>query len=331
MPALIPASMPSPLPIPAFVSRLLRRVAPSDPATALLHRPVLDQQAIRSLFLLSLQDRQRDQTREVAGNQAGDVRSPQRGQGLDYEESRPYQGGDEPRFINWRLSARVGGLQMKLFREERRPGTVLLIDRRAGMRFGSRRRLKLAQALRLATTIAAAAYQTHASVAMLLLDEQLRWQDAQTGEDGMLQLLNTAAAAAPPLDASGTQTALDDALALLQQKLQPGSTLWLLSDLVDLSEQHRALLMALGSRANVHALLIDDPAERELPAAGLLQFATAGGTITLDSSDSTVRDHYSALAEAHFNQRQTLLRSAGIDWQHYSTTDERLDPWPTTR
>jgi len=323
--------MPTLLSIPSFVSRLLRRVAPTDPAAAILDRPVLDQQAIRSLFLRGLQDRQRDQTREVAGNQAGDARSPRRGQGIDYEESRAYQAGDEPRFMNWRLSARVGSLQMKLFREERRPGTVLLIDRRAGMRFGTRSRLKLTQALRLATTIAAAAYQTHASVSMLLLDVQLLWQEPQTGEDGILQLLNTAAVAAPPLDAGSTQAGLDDALALLQQKLQAGSTLWLLSDFTGLSERHRSLLMELGSRVNVHALLIDDPVEHELPTAGPLQFTTAGGSITLDSTDPAVRGQYAALAEAYFSERQTLLTAAGIDWQRCSTTDERLDPWPATR
>ena len=75
--------------------------------------------------LAQLQE-QSQHTHEVAHRLYGDAQSVYRGYGLDYEESRPYQRGDELRFMNWRLSARTGELYMKVFREERHPSVFVL-------------------------------------------------------------------------------------------------------------------------------------------------------------------------------------------------------------
>jgi uncharacterized protein (DUF58 family) len=73
---------------------------------------------------------------------------------MDYDESRPYFPGDELRFMNWRVTARTGEPHMKVFREERKPSVFIVVDRRQNMCFGTRRRLKVSQAVRAAAVTA---------------------------------------------------------------------------------------------------------------------------------------------------------------------------------
>jgi uncharacterized protein (DUF58 family) len=313
---------------PGWLQRLIpaagdRAKDPIDPA-----QPLLDEDEIRTLFLRALHRRRQQRQPEVTGTQTGEIRSVRRGPGLDYEESRAYQAGDEPRFMNWRLSARTGSLQRKVFREERRPAVVLLIDRRDTMRFGTCKRLKLTQALRLATVIGATAYQAQASVSTLLLDEPLRWCGAETSEPGILNLLVAAAAAAPPLPIGRQAQGFGQALDQLQEKLEPGSSLWLLSDFIDLTDEHRSRLLQLSAQAQVVAATIVDPAERQLPTAGRLQFATPQGPLSLDTSAPDVQAAYARMAANHYRRQQALLRDSGIACRSLSSLDDDLDAWP---
>ena len=118
-------------------------LAPSDHTLA----PLLDSKTIADLRQRSLGviDHKTKNT-SVLHREHGEYVSPRRGYGLDYEESRVYQPGDDLRFMNWRLTARSGEPHIKVFREERRPSAFILLDRRNGMRFGTRLRLKVTQA-----------------------------------------------------------------------------------------------------------------------------------------------------------------------------------------
>ena len=88
--------------------------------------------------------------REVFLRHPGDARSAHFGQGLDFEEVRAYQAGDDIRNMDWRTTARTGEPYLKVFREEHHPALHIVVDRGAGMRFGTTRQLKAAQAARVA-------------------------------------------------------------------------------------------------------------------------------------------------------------------------------------
>jgi uncharacterized protein (DUF58 family) len=92
--------------------------------------------------------------REVHDHHAGDWASRWLGRGLDFEESRLYSAGDDIRDMDWRTTARTGRAHLKIYREERQPLVHLVVDRGATMRFGTRRRLKVAQAARVAAVLA---------------------------------------------------------------------------------------------------------------------------------------------------------------------------------
>ena len=294
---------------------------------ARVNQPLLSETDIRALFLRRHERHEVRSVKDQASQQSGDRRSVYRGYGLDYEESRPYQPGDEPRYMNWRLSARTGSLQMKVFREERRPDVVILIDRRAAMRFGTRRRLKLTQALRVATMIAAImAKNEQASVSVLLMDETLRLQGPAVTRSAIVHLLAEVAAMAPPFGSDTEQVSFGQALDFLQEKLVAGSSLYLLSDFIDLSPQHQPQLMALSSRFQLRAHCFYDPAERALPSAGRLIFSSplAVGRSAANTSSRKVQADYQAAADRHYSRISSIFSALGLGCQMHSTLDEEI-------
>ncbi|MFZ1834409.1 MAG: DUF58 domain-containing protein, partial [Pseudomonadales bacterium] len=85
---------------------------------------------------------------------SGPLRSNMRGRGIEFEEVRAYEAGDDIRNIDWRVTARTGSAHTKLFREERERPVYLLVDQRRTMFFGSRHTLKSVQAIHAAALLA---------------------------------------------------------------------------------------------------------------------------------------------------------------------------------
>lgn len=271
---------------------------------------------------------------DTAHQRMGDARSIHRGYGLDYEESRPYQAGDDPRYMNWALTARSGELYMKVYREERRPGVFILVDRRASMRFGTRVRLKVAQAARVATCIGFAALQRHATVGGVILDSATQapqWIKANGDEHDAFALIHAASAACPPNNnmqtSSNNEPRFTDVLNMLQALITPGTQVYLISDFSDLGEQHRGQLLHLATENPLHAIHISDPAEQHLPKLGMAHFRAlnADSDMLLDTDSATLQTDYDMLAKNHVATRQQLFRSLGISYTPISTLDEDIE------
>jgi len=130
--------------------------------------PLLSPQQLQQLYLdASRRPPAAANQAQVSSTRIGDHHGQRHGAGMDYDDSRQYHPGDEPRHINWRLSARSGELQVKRFREERRPLCCVLLDRRNAMVFGTRRHLKVSQAARVAASTSFAASQQQYSLAIV--------------------------------------------------------------------------------------------------------------------------------------------------------------------
>jgi uncharacterized protein (DUF58 family) len=298
-------------------------------------QPLLNQSEILDLRSRVQSRRQNLQAAlyDTANQRMGDARSIYRGYGMDYEESRAYQSGDDPRYMNWSLTARTGELHMKVFREERRPGVFIVVDRRASMRFGTRVRLKATQAARAAAVITYAALQRHASVGGVILDFSSpapHWFKEADDEQDAFALINAAGAACPPTDivpTSALEPNFDDTLNMLRALLTPGTQLYLISDFIDAGERQRGQLLHLAAENEVHAIHICDPAELHLPDIGSAQFYTAGEQtlLSVDTHSSTVQMQYSAAAENHFADRKQLFHNLGITYTMVSTAEDEIE------
>ncbi len=254
--------------------------------------------------------------REVHDHHAGDWASRWLGRGLDFEESRPYSPGDDVRDMDWRTTARTGRAHLKIYREERQPLLHLVIDRGATMRFGTRRRLKVAQGARVVALLAFAAVNRNGVTGATLWDSEDDTLPARHGRQAALALIERAAAPCPPLagPAPGDSLHHADRLAALEASLPRGARLVLISDFAWLTAAHEPLLARLAARCDVWAIQIVDAVERALPDLGRVRFhdMTSGQRVWLDTAKAAVRAaSQSALLRRLDNQAAALAR-AGV-------------------
>lgn len=275
---------------------------------------------------------------EVEHRTLGDARSVYRGYGMDYDESRPYFPGDELRFMNWRVTARTGVPHMKVFREERKPGVFIVVDRRQDMRFGTRCRLKVTQAVRAAAVMAFDARLRNAPVAGVLLESaqksRLSWIAESFDEAGVFNFIREAnkpcsppvSAQTIPLSDSRNEESLSHVIKLITPMLAQGNSVILISDFNDLDDSCRPSLLELSMTHHLQAIHIIDPVEVELPGCGnLLVRSQNQSLIGIDSSNKQSSSQYRKVASSFLESKQQLFRSLAIPCQTVMTNDDRIE------
>ena len=266
--------------------------------------------------------------REVHDHHAGDWASRWLGRGLDFEESRLYSPGDDIRDMDWRTTARTGRPHLKIYREERQPAVHLVVDRGATMRFGTRKRLKVTQAARVAAILTFAATGQNGVVGATLWDREDDTLPARHGRLAALALIEQAAAPCPPLADPAPTDALrqTDRLAVLEESLPRGARLVLISDFAWLSAEHEPALARLAARFDVWAIQIVDPAEHELPDMGLVRFHDMAHhqDVWLDTAQSRVRDACQAAFARRLDAQADSLARAGIHHQRIASEADDL-------
>jgi len=228
--------------------------------------------------------------------------------------------------MDWRLSARSGELFLKVFREERRASVFILVDRRAGMRFGTRVRLKVTQAARVASLYAFNAQSRQAAVAGVMLQSSPHWIEDSFGLDAAFYFARQAARPAPPCGGV-PEPGLAEILSRLSRVLVPGTEICLISDFADLDDRCRPLLWQLASEHQLAAVQVVDPAEVELQSAGPLRLVTAtlGDSVRIDTSDPVTASRYAAAATTYLDQRQALFTGLNIPYLRLMTDCDRIE------
>ncbi len=293
-------------------------------------QPLLNNDEILDL-LLRVQSRNniRPHKHDISFRQIGDVRSIFRGHGMDYEESRHYQPGDDPRYMNWQLSARTGQHYMKVFREERQPGIFILVDRRCSMRFGTQQRLKITQAARIAAIAAFTAQESNFSIGGVILDTELEWFKENQNKQAVFDFIHQVARPASPVlnQEKYQEPEITDVLRMLNEVITAGSTIYLISDFLDLDEKSQATLLQLSSLHQVHAIQVTDKAEVELPQAGnlILKSAISNKKHVINSNSLFEQNKYKAVAASYFLSKKKLFRNIAIKYQQIFTTDEDIE------
>lgn len=267
--------------------------------------------------------------REVLLRHPGDARSAHLGRGLDFEEVRAYQAGDDIRAMDWRTTARTGEPYMKVYREEHHPALHIVVDRGAGMRFGTQRQLKVAQAARVAILAAVLESSAHACVGGTIMDHTPITLPCFAKQAGILQLAQASAAPCPPLSHQADREHVQwlDALRRIAATLPSGSRLLLLSDFHWLLPEDAPLLAHLALRHDLAAIHISDPVEQELPALGRMQFYDLAQQRLrwIDTGNRQVREHFSVAAAQQQKSIADLLAQLDIDYFALSTHEQAMD------
>ncbi len=230
-----------------------------------------------------------------------------RGTGLDFEEVRQYQEGDDIRNMDWKVTARTNVPHMKVFREERERSVLLCIDKSPHMSFGTRGTFKSVQAARAAALLGWAANSLNDRVGGLL------YGDAATGQQhfrstkdrrALWRLLH--ALSRPGAEEPSVGDPLSAALKRAEQTSNIGSLVFVIGDF---NRDIGTLEQGLGricQRHTVALLPVDDPADRELPSMGRVVFHDPrGNRIEVDTDDPKGRAVYSET----WHSRRRLLKA----------------------
>jgi uncharacterized protein (DUF58 family) len=201
---------------------------------------------------------------------------------LEIEEVRPYVAGDDPRSIDWRVTARRGRVHTKLFREERERPVWLLVDLGASMFFGSRLQLKSMAAVRAAALLAWAAALGGDRVGAIISNARSeRVLPMRSREAGVLAILNALIELQPSAPAAPTDRQPAPLRALIPL-VHPGSLIVAISDFQSLDEDMEAHWTALSAHSDCRWLWIADPLEAHALPKGRFVAGFGGRTARID-------------------------------------------------
>lgn len=251
---------------------------------------------------------------------AGEYSSAFKGRGIEFADVREYQPGDDVRSIDWNVTARAGRPFVKRFSEERELTVVLVVDCSASGAFASNEagRTKRRVAAEVAALLGFAAVKKGDRVGMMLVSDRVeRWLPPRKGTRHALRMVRDLLAYEP----AGRGTRLSAAADRLAAVLHRRAVVFFVSDF--LGVRARESLRALAGRHEVIAVEIEDPRERRLVPAGLVEVhdPETGLRITLDTSSRAVREAYERAMTDAKQRTEGDLRSAGVDRLTISTTD----------
>jgi hypothetical protein len=249
----------------------------------------------------------------------GEQPSRYMGAGMEYEESRPYEIGDEIRRINWKLMAKTGKAYTKLYQEERQESWFILVDHRSSMRFSTRSQLKATQAARLAGYFAWQAQQAGIPVSVARLADSFEQSPIFEGRSAYSQIMQAVSKPCPPKQANEKEPLLNDVLLNLNHQLQPGSRLILLSDFHDLDDRSSEILTAMQDFLLIKAVLIQDLAETRIPDLTGLQLQSIVDGRNYQIASKSQRASFQAWSQDYFEDIANRLRVANVSYYQLST------------
>jgi uncharacterized protein (DUF58 family) len=212
----------------------------------------------------------------------------QRGRGLEFQEVRPYVTGDDPRTIDWRVTARRGKPHTKLFREERERPVWLLADLNAGMFFGTRRQLKSTVVVRAAALLAwSAALGGDRVGAVVAGANGYKISPPRGREAGVLPVLAALLEMQPPAPGPAAD-GLSLGLKALAPLVHPGSLVLVLSDYASL-EGRAPEWTALAVHNEFRLFWVTDPLEKSGLPDGRFRVGLPGRSIAIDGASVRAR------------------------------------------
>ena len=252
---------------------------------------------------------------------SGEYHSSFKGQGLDFDEFREYQHGDEIRFIDWNVTARMGTPFIRKFREERELSVILAVDVSASTIYGSHHRSKREIAAEVAAVLGFSARENGDKVGLLLFaGEPLLFLPPGKGSKQILRSVREIITASP----EDARTNLPAACDFLVHSLKRKALVFLISDFMDTEIQKP--LGTLSKKHETIALRIFDPAERKLPDVGLvtLRDNETGHERIINTHNSNVRMAYQKLSRRHREGIRRTFKKYGIDHASISTASDYL-------
>jgi len=253
---------------------------------------------------------------------SGQYESVFKGRGIEFDEVREYQPGDEIRTIDWNVTARMGHPFVKKFVEERQLTVMILLDASSSSSFGTTKRYKKELAAEVSAVLAFAAIQNNDRIGLIIFTDRIeKFVPPRKGLHHVLRVVREALYFTP----KGKGTDIAGALRYLDNVIARRAVTFIISDFF--AKDFKKPLSIANKRHDVVAITIADPREAELPNAGIVELVDAetGRSFTIDTSSEKVRARYAKKASAMKSERAEIFGSVGVDHIDISTDKSYIE------
>ena len=260
---------------------------------------------------------------------SGSYQSAFKGQGIDFEEVREYQPGDEVRSIDWNVTAKMGLPYVKQYREERELTILLAVDISESTSFGSEDRSKRERMAELSALLAFSAARNGDKVGLLLFAEEVeQYLPPAKGQKHVLRILREILF----YQNKTKGTNLNEGLRFINQVMRRRAVVFFVSDFSmqeseyiedeNMEDLFYKEILSTKRRHDLVCAQIEDPHEVSLPKSGITTFedAESGEVITVDLSDKNFQKEYVNAIRSKHNDFSGKLKRRGIDTFKFSTT-----------
>lgn len=254
---------------------------------------------------------------------SGEYHSTFKGQGMEFEEVRQYEPGDDIRLIDWNVTARTGYPHIKKFKEERELSVVMMFDASSSGKFGTRERFKSETAAELCALLAFSAIKNNDKVGLIIFTDKIeKFIPPQKGRGHVLRLIREILFFEP----EGVQTDISGALEYLNKVIKRKSVVFLVSDF--LSEDFYKPLQIANNKHDVVAMKISDPRESAFENVGLLELedAETGEIFVIDTGSREFRKEFAAKAEEDNRNLKKGFRLINVDFINIQTDESYIVP-----
>ncbi len=264
---------------------------------------------------------------------SGDYHSTFKGQGVEFDEVRPYIAGDDVRTIDWNVTARTGVPYIKRYSEERELTILFMVDVSGSQSYGSRTRSKMELAAEVTALLALTAIRNQDKIGLILFSDKIvKYIPPRKGRDSVMRLVREVLAAE---DEAKGGTDIEGALKFLNGVQKRRAVVFLVSDFLESASARRQprtttferLLRATARHHDMICVPVSDPAESELPDVGLVELedAETGELMLVDTSSAKVRGAFASKATADREELSKFFRKTGIDTLEIVTNRPYID------
>ena len=254
---------------------------------------------------------------------SGEYHSTFKGQGMEFEEVRQYEAGDDVRLIDWNVTARTGYPHIKKFKEERELSVVFLVDASSSGRFGTRGRFKSEMAAELTALLAFSAIKNNDKVGLIIFTDDIElFVPPKKGRAHVLRLIREVLYFKP----SGIGTNIAGALEYFSRVIKRKSVVFLISDFM--AEDFYKPIQIANNKHDIIAVKVTDPREINFENVGLIELedAETGEVILVDTSSREFRREYAAKSEEDTSMLERGFRLINLDFINIRTDQSYIVP-----
>lgn len=254
---------------------------------------------------------------------SGEYHSIFKGRGMEFEEVREYQPGDDVRIIDWNVTARYGFPFVKKFKEERELTVMLLVDASSSGEFGTALRMKGEIAAELCSVLAFSAIKNNDRVGMIIFTDRVeKYIPPKKGSSHVLRLIREVLYFKPQHHGTDINCALE----FLGRVIKRRSVVFLVSDF--LSTGFEKKLSITNKKHDLIAIKISDPREMELPNVGFIELedTETGEQIIIDTKNMGVRKGFQDYASREKTKLDKGFRSIDLDHIYIFTDRSYVEP-----